>query len=88
VLPDNVVKPMILFLFVGSQRLLQEAFPSTIRPNNAENVMRAEKGMPERIRIRVFSEEKKAIQAAAGRKGLSLSDYIRELAAQSSEMAA
>ncbi|RWO04628.1 DUF1778 domain-containing protein [Mesorhizobium sp.] len=50
--------------------------------------MRAEKGMPERIRIRVFSEEKAAIQAAARRRGVTLSDFIREIAAQATGLAA
>ncbi|RWQ41861.1 MAG: DUF1778 domain-containing protein [Mesorhizobium sp.] len=50
--------------------------------------MRANTGMPERIRIRVLSEEKLAMQEAARRKGQSLSDFIRELAAEATRLVA
>ncbi|WP_413468652.1 plasmid mobilization protein [Mesorhizobium muleiense] len=44
--------------------------------------------MIENIRLRVTPEEKSALRAAAMRRGLTLSEYIREAASQASQRAA
>ncbi|WP_276315094.1 plasmid mobilization protein [Mesorhizobium jarvisii] len=38
--------------------------------------------MPERIRVRVFSDEKAAMLETAAKRGLNLSDFIRQIAAE------
>ncbi|WP_413774713.1 plasmid mobilization protein [Mesorhizobium sp. AR10] len=44
--------------------------------------------MVENIRLRVSPEEKRALRAAARQRGLSLSDFIRQLASQVTGIAA
>jgi len=44
--------------------------------------MRSNSGMPDRIRVRVFANEKQAMLAAAARRGLNLSDFIRQIASE------
>ena len=39
---------------------------------------RADIPMPERIRVRVLIEEKRQMQDAARRRGLTLSDFVRK----------
>jgi uncharacterized protein (DUF1778 family) len=43
--------------------------------------MRLSAAMIDNIRVRVSSEEKHALRAAAMKRGLTLSEYIREAAA-------
>lgn len=50
--------------------------------------MRLSAAMIENIRLRVTPEEKSALRAAAMRRGLTLSEYIREAASQASHRAA
>lgn len=45
-------------------------------------------GMPDRIRVRVYADEKQAMLAAAARRGLSLSDFIRQIASEAARAAA
>ncbi|MER8567540.1 DUF1778 domain-containing protein [Mesorhizobium sp. M0924] len=45
-------------------------------------------GMPDRIRIRVFTEEKQAIVEAAAKRGLNISDFIRQIADEAVRAAA
>ncbi|MER8831530.1 DUF1778 domain-containing protein [Mesorhizobium sp. M0909] len=44
--------------------------------------------MAENIKLRVSPEEKRALRAAAMQRGLSLSDFIRQVAAQETGIAA
>lgn len=50
--------------------------------------MRSNSGMPDRIRVRVFSDEKAAMLEAAARRGLNLSDFIRQIAREAVRAAA
>ncbi|WP_192182205.1 plasmid mobilization protein [Mesorhizobium amorphae] len=50
--------------------------------------MRLSAAMIENIRLRVSPEEKHALRAAAMRRGLTLSEYIREAASQACQRAA
>lgn len=50
--------------------------------------MRSSSGMPERIRVRVFSDEKAAMLEAAAKRGLNLSDFIRQIANEAMRAAA
>ncbi|WP_171903297.1 hypothetical protein [Mesorhizobium sp. SEMIA 3007] len=50
--------------------------------------MRTTNGMPERIRVRVFSDEKAAMLETAAKRGLNLSDFIRQIAAEAMRTAA
>ncbi|UVK39922.1 DUF1778 domain-containing protein [Mesorhizobium sp. AR10] len=50
--------------------------------------MRLSAAMVENIRLRVSPEEKRALRAAARQRGLSLSDFIRQLASQVTGIAA
>ena len=43
--------------------------------------MRYSSGMPDRIRVRVFADEKQAMLAAA-KRGLNLSDFIRQVTSE------
>jgi uncharacterized protein (DUF1778 family) len=44
--------------------------------------------MPDRIRLRVLPQEKQAMQDAAARRGLSLSEFIRQAAAHAVQQVA
>jgi uncharacterized protein (DUF1778 family) len=50
--------------------------------------MRPSSGMPDRIRVRVFADEKQAMLEAAAKRGLNLSDFIRQIAADAMRAAA
>ncbi|PAP96637.1 plasmid mobilization protein [Mesorhizobium wenxiniae] len=50
--------------------------------------MRLSAAMIENIRLRVSPEEKHALRAAALKRGLTLSEYIREAATEASQRAA
>lgn len=50
--------------------------------------MRSYSGMPDRIRVRVFSDEKQVMIEAAQRRGLNLSDFIRQAAAEAASQQA
>ncbi|WP_292422137.1 hypothetical protein [Mesorhizobium sp.] len=44
--------------------------------------MRSNTGMPDRIRVRVYADEKVAMLEAAAKRGLNLSDFIRQIASE------
>jgi uncharacterized protein (DUF1778 family) len=50
--------------------------------------MRLSAAMIENIRLRVSPEEKRALLAAAHKRGLTLSEYIREIATEAAYNAA
>ena len=49
--------------------------------------MRLSAAMIENIRLRVFPEEKRSLRAAAMKRGLTLSEYIREVATEAARRA-
>ncbi|MER9658564.1 DUF1778 domain-containing protein [Mesorhizobium sp. M0159] len=51
-------------------------------------LMRLRVAMAENIKLRVSPEEKRALRAAAMQRGLSLSGFIRQVAAQETGIAA
>lgn len=50
--------------------------------SSREVSMRSNSGMPDRIRVRVYSDEKAAMLEAAAKRGLNLSDFIRQIASE------
>lgn len=50
--------------------------------------MRSRTAMIENIRLRVSADEKNALRIAASRRGLTLSEYVREAAASAGREAA
>jgi uncharacterized protein (DUF1778 family) len=50
--------------------------------------MRAHISMPERVRIRLFAEEKSLIEQAARAKGMSISDFVRTAATGAAQQVA
>ena len=48
--------------------------------------MRLSAAMIENIRLRVSPEEKRSLRAAASRRGLSLSEYVRETATSAAQI--
>ena len=50
--------------------------------------MRSTTGMPDRIRVRVYADEKAAMLEAAAKRGLNLSDFIRQVASEATRACA